>query len=286
MSQGQHGGDASRSLNWERLAATTVCFRDQFPLRKLGAPPGRSLLEAPAFVRGALGLRKLEVWNLQFEDESLAYADELRRAADRAGVEFVNVQLDLGYDLSHADPEEQARSEAFVREWMDRAVQLGSQRLRVNLGPLRPVAPFPRDRLVESLQRLAAYGRALGVTVLVENHFGYSLDPRNVVAVLEGVDDPYCRAQADWGNTPSDDSVGRLQDLALLNPWLDFVSAKAVDFDADYTHTSYDLAQIVEATEAAGYRGIYSVELWADTPPAEPVRAVAAVLELVNRHLR
>lgn len=272
-------------LNLARLAATTVCFRDQFPLRKLGAAGGRSLLEAPGFVREAVGLRKLELWNLQFEDDSAAYTDQLRRAADDAGVEIVSVQLDLGYDLSHAEPAEQARSEAFVREWMDRAADLGSPRLRANLGPLRPTTPFPRERLVESFKRLAAHGHACGVKILIENHFGYSLDPANVVEVLAGVNDPYCRAQADWGNTPSSDSEGRLRELSLLNPWLDFVSAKAVDFNEAYAHTSFDLGEIVAATEGSGYRGVYSVELWADTPPADPVRAVAAVLEVVNSRL-
>ena len=41
-----------------------------------------------------------------------------------------------------------------------------------------------------------------------------------------------------------------------------FVSAKAVDFNAQGEHVSYDFDRCVQLCERAGFKGIYLVEQW------------------------
>jgi L-ribulose-5-phosphate 3-epimerase len=282
--------DAPWMAKRPRLAITTVSFRDRFPVRLPGAPPpppGQSLLTAPAFVKEHLGLTNLEVWNLQFEDDSLTYCDRLRAAAQAVGGRIINVQLDGGHDFSSTDPEVQRKSVAFVKGWMERAKRLGAPSLRANFSGLNPANAFSLERVVAAFRDLAAHGRKVGVKVLCENHTGHSVAVDNVVAVLKAVNDPWCRTIADWGNSPAGDQDERIAQLSRLKPWLELVSAKGVHFDADYRHIDYDIGALTRATERTGFRGIYSVELFATTdPPNDPVAAARAMLTQISANLR
>lgn len=267
-----------------RLGATTVSFRGRYAVKYPGAPQatGESLLTAPKFIRDNLGLTNFEVWNLQFEAEAPEYCQRLRAEAETAGGRIINVQLDGGHDFTSADADQRARSLAFVKGWMDRARVLGAPSVRANFGGLQPKPRFPLEQVADAFRQLAAYGRSVGVKVLVENHIGDSVAIDNVVAVLKAVNDPWCRAVADWGNSPARDLEDRLAQMARLSPWLQLVSAKAQHFDAQGRHIEYDLGALTRATEASGYRGVYSIELFAGPEaPADPVgeaRNVAAAI--------
>jgi sugar phosphate isomerase/epimerase len=272
-----------------RLAVTTVSFRERYAVRLGNAwtPATDHFLNAPRFVKENLGLTSLEVWNLQFEEDTNDYCLRLREAADRAGVKLVNIQLDSGYDLSSADADARRSSIAFVQRWIDRAALLGASSVRANLDGTQAVGVFPLERVVDSFRQLTAYGRSKGVKILVENHVGHSVNIQNPVSVLKSVNDPWCRAIADWGNTPAPSLSDRIAQLALLSPWLDLVSAKVANFDADYKVTDYDIAALTEATERSGFSGLYSVELFnMANPPADTVRAARSVVGTIERAIR
>lgn len=271
-----------------RIGVTTVCFRDWFPSTRTGGrpqPPGGdlTLLDAPKFIADRVGIHNVEVWNSHFADESIEYCRQLREAAKAAGSVITNVQLDGQYDLSSPDAAQRAESIEHVKRWMDRAAAVGAPRMRANTGGRRgdPVG----EQTIDAFRQLAAYGRTIDVTILVENHVGMSVDIPKVVEVVRRVNDPLCRALADWGNTPSDSPQARVVALAEMAPYLEFVSAKQVDFDANNRHVSYDVAPLITATEQSGYRGIYSIEMWGQQPP-DPVAAVAAFRDLLAANIR
>jgi hypothetical protein len=71
-------------------------------------------------------------------------------------------------------------------------------------------------------------------------------------------------------------------------PRLGLVSAKGLHFDEHYRHVDYDIAAIVRATEASGFRGYYSVELYVPTleeAPPDPIRAVKSMVQTISREL-
>ena len=288
-------GSAAARASLQRLCVTTVCFRDWFAqtpaMLKSGRPAPRTITlgEFPQFVADEFGLGLAEFWSLYFQDLSPAYCRDLKKAADRAGVAIANIQLDnIDADLAAVDEDARMKSLEVVRQWMDRAALLGAPRVRVNTDI--PVAgrEFDPDRIADSYRRLAEYGDKVGVDVLIENHTGYSVSIKNVVAIYDRVKHPRCRMCADWGNSPAKDTESRIADLSLMFHGLGFVSAKGVSFDAEYRHTAYDIASIVRATEASGYRGIYSVELFAlgKAMPEDPVRAVKSMIEAIAANLK
>lgn len=273
-----------------RLGFSSVSIRDRLPFRLPGAPPGKpgslALLDAPRFAAETVGLRNLELWNLQFEDVSDAYCLRLREAAAHAKVSICNLQVDGRMDLGSADAAERARSVADAKDWIDRAALIGSRAMRLNFSALSPKGPFAVGPAAESLRVLADYGQSKRVVILTENHIGHAVQVENVAAVMKAVDHPNFRTIFDWGNVPDPTTARVIEKLQLLTPWLYQVSAKGVAFDEQYRMTSYDVGAITRATESAGFRGLYSIELFGPTPAGfDSVAAIAAMRKAIEANL-
>jgi sugar phosphate isomerase/epimerase len=271
---------ATAEAKLARIGITTVCIRSYFPsTRTMMAEPNTAptinLEAAPAFINDHFGLKNVEVWDFHFDDMSLAYCERVRAAAERIGSRISNVQIDRLADLSDPDPAQRALGVTQAKEWVDRVAAIGAPSFRVNTGG-KEGQTFDVAVTSESFRQIADYAGEKNVTVLVENHIGFSMDIDKVVAILQTLDHPHCRALADYGNTPAGSTDDRVAGLQKLFPYLAFVSAKGTGYNDQLEHSDYDFGALVRATEASGYRGIYSVEMWPDgdsQPPADPIRA-------------
>ena len=274
----------------QRIGITTVCFRNRFRQtapKDAAAKADLTLLAAPRFIADSLGIHNVEVWNAHFENESPEYCAQVKDAAAKVGSRFTNIQLDASYDLSAADAAKRAESITFVKGWMDRAKAIGAPTLRANTGPAKAGTPFEPATIADSFKQLAAYGKTIGVKILIENHVGFSADVDKVVTILKAVDDPNCGAITDWGNSKATDIEQRVADMKKLMPYLALVSAKELDFDANNNHTSYDIVPLIKATEASGFRGIYSIEFYTDkNPPPDPVVAARKMMTTIAANIK
>jgi len=268
-----------------RIGITTVCFREMFPAKlKLygvkGSGGDMTLLTAPKFIADNLGLHNVEIWNAQFEDTSIDYCKKIKAAADAAGSKIIDVQLDLGPDdnLSDTDAAKRAATIKNMKEWMDRAAACGSPRMRANTGA-GTEANWDPKRTADGFRELADYGQKIGVMVLIENHIGYSESIDKVVQVLKTANHPNIGAICDWGNTPASGAISdKVAALSKLFPYLKLVSAKELDFDAQNKHISYDIVPIIKATEASGYKGLYSIEFYTEKQPPKDIVAAAKAM--------
>ncbi|HEY2011874.1 MAG TPA: sugar phosphate isomerase/epimerase family protein [Bryobacteraceae bacterium] len=275
----------------KRIGITTVCLRERFPATRtkgMAAPPGgdMKLLAAPKFIADQLGLHNVEVWNFQFDETSMDYCRRLKDAASQVGSKIINIQLDGPYDLSNPDAAKRAESLKFVKEWMDRAAAVGAPTMRANTGGEAPGAVWDVNRIADSFHQLAEYGKKINVKILVENHIGFSKDIDKAVAVTKTVNDPNCRMICDWGNTPAHTDAERVAALSKIFPYLELVSAKELDFDAQNHHTSYDIVPIIKATEKSGFHGIYSIEFYTEkSPPPDPVVAARNMIQVLAANI-
>jgi sugar phosphate isomerase/epimerase len=271
------GAKAVPAAILKRIGITTVCFRDRFATTRGKdegpVPAGQelTLLTAPKFIADTLGLHNVEVWSAQFADQSLDYCKQVRAAAAAAGSKIINIQVDGRENLSDPDDAKRAASIAQIKQWMDRSAAIGAPTLRANTGGGPPEA-WDVNRTADSFKQLAAHGKTIGVKILVENHIGYSADIDKVVAIAKAVNDPFCRVISDWGNTPMASSAAQVEGLRKLFPYLELVSAKELDFDEQNRHVNYDVVPLIKATEASGYKGIYSIEFYGK-PPKDTVAA-------------
>jgi sugar phosphate isomerase/epimerase len=208
----------------------------------------------------------------------------VRAAAAAVGSRIINIQVDGPENLSDPDDAKRAASIAQIKQWMDRAATIGAPTLRANTGGGRPEA-WDVNRTADSFKQLAAYGKTIGVKILVENHIGYSADIDKVVAIAKAVNDPFCRVISDWGNTPTSSPAAQVEGLRKLFPYLELVSAKELDFDEQNRHVNYDVVPLIKATEASGYRGIYSIEFYGK-PPKDTVAAAKDMIKALVSNIQ
>ncbi len=155
-----------------------------------------------------LGCTQLDPWNshlapLVAEDEQirassnptqatfsaagLEYVDRVKAAAQAVGLPFGCLAAD-GSHVWEPTKEERDANRACAYRWLDVAKRLGAESLRTDTGGK---AELPDDMfaiITEGLQDIVDKGKALGVRVSIENHWGASNIPANVVRVLDAVD--------------------------------------------------------------------------------------------------
>ncbi|HEX8324933.1 MAG TPA: sugar phosphate isomerase/epimerase family protein [Tepidisphaeraceae bacterium] len=233
------------------------------------------LVDFPAFTRDTFGLHAIELNNHFFESTRPPYLDQLRLAAESAGVEMLNIAVDEHGELSSFDSGARAIALANYSRWIHIAAYLGVKAVRANSGGVN--APHHKAAVeccVDSFRRLCDIGRPYGVQVLIENHTGLSFDPAFVVELVRRVrlthGDDAIAVLADFGNWP--DSVDRYAALAEVLPYASAVHAKVNDIDDRLRHHRFDHARCVDLCREAGYDGYLGIEYEGDT--AEPIEGV------------
>jgi len=142
--------------------------RDQQPTR---------LLSLPAICRHEFGIGKLELVSTFFASQDAWYIAELRACADGEGVQLLNIAIDACGNLAAADAAERQAAVAQHAAWFPIAQALGCTAVRANTGGQAGDSEA-LARCTDSFARLAAQGRAHGITIMVENHGGLATDLR------------------------------------------------------------------------------------------------------------
>jgi sugar phosphate isomerase/epimerase len=257
-SVGMGGVPAAHRQN-DRVGMGTVIFRNRFeqtkPKEVTGLVDALTLLSVPAYYRERFGIRKLEFWSKHFASLEKPYLVELRDRVKAAGAELINVQVDETYDLASTNEEERQRSLETVRRWVDAAALVQSRAVRINPGK----AGGSIDQSIASMKEVNAYCLSRRLPLLTENHFGLEMDPEVHLRIRTAAGPGNIYTDPDFGNYPLETMW---ESLAKIIPYAYVVSAKAVDFNAQREHVSYDFDRCVQMCERAGFKGIYLVEQW------------------------
>jgi sugar phosphate isomerase/epimerase len=267
----------------DRIGIATWSFRHLMAAgRSANSPaPERAVmtaLDAPKFVREELGLTQLEIIINHLDERTVAYAERVRTAADKAGVKFCNFQL--GGQMSAADPAVRAKSIDEIKEGMRMAAALGAPTVRADVGG-RAGEPLDLAITADSYKQLVEFGSTIGVMPMPENHGGHSTDPDTLVSIMKAIDSRI-RAIVDWGNFRVENQAQRIEFTRKLLPYTGLVSAKVDRFDAEY-RPGYDVAELVRLVEGSGYRGKYSIEI--TNPPADIVRGAQVARDVIAANL-
>lgn len=217
-------------------------------------------LDLPRICRERFGINGLEFVNQFFENPTLRYLQQLKKNGAQYGVRFVLLMVDAEGDMAAADRTERMQSAVAHRKWIDVAHYLGCHAIRCNMGGPRQNWKQDADlvkRAAESFTNLLEYAKGAGLNVVIENHGGASSDPEVLTALMKMVD------HADFGTLPDFGNINKGDDHAAvvrqLMPWAKGVSVKS-SWNADGTHTAFDLAQLIRIAKEAGYHGFWGIE--------------------------
>ncbi len=233
------------------------------------------LVDFAAFTRDRFGIEAIELNSPFFVSRESGYLRELVTAAERAGVTMLNIAVDEKGDLSSEDEAVRQEGLANYSRWIAVAKEIGCAAIRANSGgkEIKDRATA-ESRCIDSFRRLTDEGRKHGVVILMENHWGLSMDPGSMVRVIEAVRQSHGEEAtgtlADYGNWPDD--VDRYDSLKRILPYAKAVHAKVNDIDENLNHPRFDHARCIELTRAAGYDGYLGIEYEGSIEPVEAIR--------------
>ncbi|MCD6333038.1 MAG: sugar phosphate isomerase/epimerase, partial [Bacteroidales bacterium] len=170
------------------------------------------------------------------------------------------------------------------RKWVDAARHLGCFAIRVNAS-----GPGSADELgqnvVKGLYQLAAYAQPKGISVIVENHGGFSSDGQWLSKVIKSVNLPNCGTLPDFGNFNIRKGVAydRYRGVKELMPYAKDVSAKTYDFDESGNETTIDYDRMMRIVKRSGYRGYIGIEYEGDHYTEE--EGIMLTKKLLERYL-
>lgn len=243
----------------DRIGMGTVLMRYRFkqtrPKELPAIKEALTLPEVPAYYRQRFGISKLEFWSNHFESLEPAYLQGLREKIKASESQLINVQVDSDYDLAAADETVRQHSLQHVKQWMDAVALLGSQCVRINPGH----ANGSVEKSIASMKEVNRYAKSKKLVLLTENHFGIEMNPDVHLQIVQEAGPGNIYTLPDFGNYPT---ATMYASLAKILPYAGLISAKAMNFNADMEHVSYDFDKCVQMTEKAGFKGIYSVEQW------------------------
>jgi L-ribulose-5-phosphate 3-epimerase len=248
-------------------------------------------LDFPAHARERYGLDAVEYVN-QFYMALVgngAWARELGRRADEAGVRSLLIMCDREGALGDPDPAARGVAVENHRKWLEAAAVLGCHSIRVN-AQSRGTAEEQARLAADGLRRLCELADPMGLNVLVENHGGLSSDAGWLVSVIRRVDHPRAGTLPDFGNfeVSVDPRVtyDRYLGVAELMPYAGAVSAKSHDFDAAGREINTDYHRMMGIVLDAGYRGYVGIEYEGQSlPEPEGIEATHRLLVRVRDDL-
>jgi len=246
----------------------------------------------------ALGCTQLDPWNAHLSEvkkgddvihagrnpdksDHLSAADEdyiaaVRAAADAAGLPFGCIAVD-GAHIYEADPEKSAANRARAYRWLDVAQKLGAKQVRIDSGGPEDLPEPIFAEIKAGYRDVIDRATALGVEVLVENHWGPTRLPENCLKLIENIEG--LKLLLDCHNFREDK---RDEGRRLCAPYAHAIHLKTFAFDAAGNETSDEKCEeALGILLAAGYHGVWGVE---SVPrDGDELKAAADTIALIKR---
>jgi hypothetical protein len=293
------GQNANRA-KMDRVAVMSYSFnlivksaaRPDDPLRTL------DILDFPEEMAQRYGIYNLEIQHAHFHSTEPEYLEEFKNRLKKAQSRVSQLVLELGaHNISAADPAIRMETIELTKQWIDRAVVLGSPRVMVNQGTL---APDVRQTAVETLRTIKAYADTKKVMVSVENRDdppragggrngagaggtpnsgGGAATPRPPRAHTWENEVDLIKAAAVWANP----DVSSFPDNEAREAGLRVMYAMATSSHFKYMPDLFDSARAIQISKEVGYKGLYSIE--AEPLTSEPYPFVQTILDVLLRNL-
>ena len=246
----------------------------------------------------SLGCTQLDLWNghlpsllddeerspssftpeyAQLSPAEMEYLAQIKAAADQAGLPFGCLAVD-GAHIYEPTPERRQANEIKAQRWLNIAGQLSTQQIRIDSGGPPEMPGDVLKVIVTGYNDLIPRAGEKGIEVVIENHWGASRIPENVVRILDAV--PGLGLLFDSGNWPDDmRETGWTQCARYARA----THLKTYAFDAEGNETTVDIPRVMRILQEAGYQGSWGIE--SVPPQGDEYEAAKKSIALVHRVL-
>jgi sugar phosphate isomerase/epimerase len=265
-----------------------------------------TMLEFPQFTKDTFpGVIHMDVWSSLFGDvtddsmygprgfdpstpSSRRWLERLASMLAKTGTTIHHISNNAPTGMSGPDEEARRAGLEVAKKWLDGAAIIGAKSMRVNSGgpsylPNATKGPdgYPKNEeivpylrtCIESFKEMADYGGKVGVKVTLENHWGLTANPANMLIILDEVNHPFCEASPDYANWEHEYML--FSGLRAVAPYAHTtVHAKYWD-----RWTNNDLQRSTRIMMASGFEGKYALEY--ESGPWDGVEGVRYLLKEV-----
>jgi sugar phosphate isomerase/epimerase len=227
-----------------------------------------------------LGLDGTELTGYYFpKDITDEYLLSLKQLAFRMGLDVSGTAI--GNDFCLPDGDKRDAQLAMCREWIDYAATLGAPVIRIFAGkvPKGGSEAEAVERCAAGINESLEYAATRGVFLALENHGGITATPKQMMQIIERIDDsPWFGVNYDSGNFRTDDPY---RDLAKIAPYAVNAQIKvSVTINGKKQHS--DLKRMVDILKDAGYRGYVVLEYEEKNPFDEIPKYIDQLRELIS----
>ena len=214
------------------------------------------------------GCGGLENVNAFFKDKAtdVSYLKERNSRAEDHQQKNILIMIDGEGGLAEKNTKKRFVNIENHYKWVEAAQVLGCHSIRVNLSG-------GEDRLdaqkagIDSLNRLAEFAKSYDVSILVENHGGFSSDGNWLSNVMQNVSRENIGTLPDFGNFCIErkeqeciSAYDRYQGMSELMPFAKALSAKSHAFDEQGNETQSDFFRMIEIAKKNQYSGYVGIE--------------------------
>jgi len=227
-----------------------------------------------------IGFDGVEILHVQMENETPAYMNELKRRALTNGLDLV--MLSIHQDFISPEAADRQKAIDHTKHCIDLAHQMGIPCMRLNSGRWRTIKSFDdlmaaggieppikgytdEDAFkwcIDSIQECIPHAEQAGVIMALENHWGFTTKPENVLRIVDAVKSPWLGVNMDTGNYPSEPYKG----MEILAPRATIVQAKTYPGGGVWYTLDLDYKRIAGILRKAGYHGYVSLEMEGKEP--------------------
>ena len=210
----------------------------------------------------------LEYVNAFFKDKAtdVSYLKERNSRAEAHQQKNILIMIDGEGGMAEKSANKRLVNIENHYKWVEAAQVLGCHAIRVNLHG-------GEDRLgaqkagIDSLNRLAEFAKPFDVSILVENHGGFSSDGSWLADVMQNVSNENIGTLPDFGNFCIEhkeqecvSAYDRYQGMSELMPFAKALSAKSHAFDDQGNETQSDFFKMIQIAKENQYSGYVGIE--------------------------
>jgi sugar phosphate isomerase/epimerase len=233
----------------------------------------------------ALGFDGVEILHRQMASEDPAYVNGLKKAAFRHGLAIP--MLSIHQDFVTPDPAERQKDIDHTKRCIELAAQLGAGAIRLNSGRWNTIKSFDDLMKVkgeeppiaghteeeafkwvsDSIHACLPAAEKAGVLLALENHWGLTTRPENLLRIYKAVNSPWLVINMDTGNFATDPYAG----IEMLAPHASIVQAKTYYGGGEWYTLDLDYARIAAILRKANFQGWVSLEMEGKEAPQTAV---------------
>ena len=205
------------------------------------------------------------------------YLIKVRRRAFMRGIAISGTAIGNVWTHPQGSPERE-KEILYTKQWIDRAVILGTTHVRVFAGVAPKGMSFEdaTANCISAYKECADYAGLRGVVLGMENHGGIVAEPENILKIMKAVDSPWIGINWDSGNYKTDDPYA---DLAKIAPYAVNVQFKTMIEPKGRPKQLSDVRRVIKILRDANYQGWFTLEF---EEKDDPFVAVPRVLKEVR----